>query len=97
MRVCQFVNSYASFFYLAFISKWIGECEGQECMSNLALNLGIIFANQLLGSPLIDFFLNYANRRYRLAVDNLSEESVKSKSRVEREYYLEPVSTESVS
>ncbi len=52
--VFQFVNSYASFFYIAFIAKyqpsqpsakenWQGDCGAEDCMRPLALNLGIIF------------------------------------------------------
>ncbi|CAM9174547.1 unnamed protein product, partial [Ectocarpus fasciculatus] len=57
--VFQFVNSYTSFYYLAFIAPYlprppslnddgaegdfIGECGFDDCMKPLALNLGIIF------------------------------------------------------
>ena len=50
----QFVNSYASFFYIGFIAKyqpsqpdaqdnWVGDCGAKNCMQPLAMNLGIIF------------------------------------------------------
>ena len=50
----QFVNSYASFFYIGFIAKyqpaqpdaqdnWQGDCGAKNCMRPLAWNLGIIF------------------------------------------------------
>ena len=50
----QFVNSYASFFYIGFIAKyqpsqpdaqdnWEGDCGAKNCMRPLAWNLGIIF------------------------------------------------------
>ncbi len=59
----QFVNSYASFYFLAFIAPYlsrppsladdgpegdfIGECGFDDCMKPLALNLGIIFGTSL--------------------------------------------------
>ena len=50
----QFVNSYASFFYIGFIAQyqpsqpdaqdnWVGDCGAKNCMRPLAWNLGIIF------------------------------------------------------
>jgi hypothetical protein len=48
----QFVNSYASFFYIAFIASSVssanddggqGDCAASSCMIPLGLNLAIIF------------------------------------------------------
>jgi hypothetical protein len=44
----QFVNSYASFYYIAFIAEPLGECSGNSCMESLAMNLGIIIASRIL-------------------------------------------------
>lgn len=44
----QFVNSYASFFYIAFIKQYIGDpCPG-GCMQELCIQLSTIFSNYLL-------------------------------------------------
>lgn len=61
--VFQFVNSYTSFYYLAFIAPYlprppsldddgpegdfVGECGFDDCMKPLAVNLGIIFGTAL--------------------------------------------------
>lgn len=40
----QFVNSYASFFYVAFIKSLAGDpCEG-TCMAELSTAIGVIFS-----------------------------------------------------
>jgi anoctamin-10/anoctamin-7 len=68
--VFQFVNSYASFYYLAFIAPYlprppqlsdtgveggfVGECGFDDCMKPLALNLGIIFGTALTVNNLIE-------------------------------------------
>lgn len=44
----QFVNSYASFFYVAYIKNLAGDpCEG-TCMSELSTAIGVIFSECLL-------------------------------------------------
>jgi hypothetical protein len=62
----QFINSYASFFYLAFAAEYFGECTRSTCMRNLAVNLAIIFGSRLLTNlisenliPFIIFKYNY--------------------------------------
>jgi hypothetical protein len=68
--VFQFVNSYTSFYYLAFIAPYlsrpvdleddgveggfIGECGFDDCMKPLAVNLGIIFASALFVNNAIE-------------------------------------------
>jgi len=44
------VNSYAPFFYIAFIQEPIieDECDSGSCMNALAINLAIIFGARLL-------------------------------------------------
>lgn len=44
----QFVNSYASFFYLAFIAQSLGDCPVTGCMGTLATNLAIIFGARVV-------------------------------------------------
>ena len=59
----QFVNSYSSCFYIAFIAQYmpappgspvgaVGECGGPDCMEALSINLSIIFALQFLNGSL---------------------------------------------
>ena len=60
----QFVNSYSSCFYIAFIAEYmpvppgsptgaIGECGGPDCMEALSINLGIIFLLQILNGSIL--------------------------------------------
>jgi hypothetical protein len=52
--IFQFINSYASFFYLAFIAQYTGDCpKDVGCMPSLAYNVGIIFATRYLFGTLI--------------------------------------------
>jgi hypothetical protein len=59
----QFVNSYSSCFYIAFIAQYmpappgspagaVGECGGPDCMEALSINLSIIFALKFLNGSL---------------------------------------------
>jgi hypothetical protein len=43
----QFVNSYASFFYLAFVASAMGDCPVTGCMGTLGTNLAIIFGSRI--------------------------------------------------
>lgn len=47
----QFINSYASFFFLAFVAEYVqGGCGSGEsaCLKNLAVNLAIIFGTRIV-------------------------------------------------
>lgn len=68
----QFINSYSSFFFLAFIasyldkpdgvpSSYVGECGSSTCMEPLAINLAILFATRLFLTNTIDALLPYYN------------------------------------
>lgn len=65
--IFQFVNSYASFFYLAFIAEGYGDCpEDGGCMKTLAINLAIIYGSRLLIGNLTNLvlpFIQYAYKR----------------------------------
>jgi len=63
--VFQFINSYASFFYVAFFAEVYepGGCGVYGCMYSLSINLGIIFAIRLVLSNLFDFFLPYLSHK----------------------------------
>ncbi|CAE7667975.1 ANO7 [Symbiodinium microadriaticum] len=68
----QFVNSYASFFYVAFIASSIpsetsahGDCGASTCMIPLGLNLAIIFGVQEAVTITTDGIIPYLLHRYR--------------------------------
>jgi hypothetical protein len=60
----QFVNSYCSFFYLAFVASYqpnptdddtkVGECGYSDCMVAMAINLAIIFGMRLTLSNFLE-------------------------------------------
>jgi hypothetical protein len=68
MFVFQFVNSYASFFYIAFIAAnldpvpgqpegFMGQCGYYNCMQPLSVNLAIIFGSRLTVTNLIEVLM----------------------------------------
>lgn len=85
----QFVNSYASFFYLAFIAEFVGDCDGEECMSSLAINLAIIFGTRLASGYITGIVLPYVT--YQMKYRKTVEKSAGKISRPEREFLLQPV------
>jgi anoctamin-10/anoctamin-7 len=61
----QFVNSYASFFYLAFIAESVGDCPDEGCMSVLTINLAIIFLVRLLSGNAMEILLPYLSYKFK--------------------------------
>jgi hypothetical protein len=61
----QFVNSYASFFYLAFIAESMGDCHGAACMSGLTINLATIFGTRLLVGNIMELLIPYLSYLYK--------------------------------
>lgn len=71
----QFVNNYASFYYIAFVAAnlpvppgaaegSVGECGYSDCMTALAVNLGIIFGARIfLKNTFMLFFNRFLKRR----------------------------------
>lgn len=68
--VFQFINSYASFFFLAFIAgnldrpdnapiNYLGQCGSETCMEPLSINLAIIFGSRLTIGNFTDIFIPY--------------------------------------
>ena len=69
----QFINSYSSFFFLAFVAEqlprpsdleetddqaeWVGECGAKTCMEPLQFNLLIIFVVRILFTNALNFLL----------------------------------------
>lgn len=88
--VFQFVNSYASFFYLAFVAEWRGECPESGCMSTLAINLAIIFGSRLVSGNILELLIPYLSYQYKYKAEMAKSEG--KISRPEREFLLDPVS-----
>lgn len=85
----QFVNSYASFFYLAFVAEHFGDCQGAECMESLGVNLAIIYGTRLVSSNLTGLLIPYFT--YQFKFKTLFEENDGHVSRPEKEALLQPV------
>lgn len=88
----QFVNSYSSFFYIAFIQNQVDGCDGGSCMRTLAKNLGIIFLVQLVVGNVQDIVVPYVRvkKRLRDELDDIRNTGkTKGASPVEYEYTLD--------
>lgn len=96
--VFQFVNSYSSFFFLAFVASQtssdddaLADCSGSNCMEPLAINLAVIFGSRLLTSNLTELLIPYAQFLFRyFRSKKLASGGV---SRPQREFMLEPYDT----
>ncbi|CAM9186922.1 unnamed protein product [Ascophyllum nodosum] len=58
----QFVNSYASLYYMAFVQPFVTECTYTWCLDSLCQSLAIIFCTRLL---IVKTFEIYLPRFYR--------------------------------
>ncbi len=86
--VFQFVNSYASFFYLAFFAQYFGgECGDDGCMTVLAVNLAIVYGSRLVTGNLTELFIPYLSYKYRYNKEILTSSA--EMSRPEKEFYLD--------
>ena len=103
----QFINSYASFFYIAFIAYHIEEngCGPNGCMYSLGKNLLIIFATRLLSGNFVELMVPLCKGLYRRVVEQCcccnwlmnwccrSKDAQHVFSRPELEYAMAPFDT----
>ena len=88
----QFVNSFASFFFLAFVAKYIeGGCADGDCMKALSLNLAIIFGTRLVVGNLTEMLIPYLSYQFKYRSQILIHGG--KMSRPEKEFLLERVSS----
>ncbi|OQS03419.1 hypothetical protein THRCLA_04280 [Thraustotheca clavata] len=69
----QFVNSYASLFYIAFIKFYVNGCSADAsggCMYDLMIALGIIFGLRLTSGNFFEAILPYIQRRLLAKLKN---------------------------
>ena len=73
MFAFQFINSYSSFFFLAFVASYMtrgatdddesndytGQCGATSCMIPLGLNLGIIFGSRITVTNALEVLMPY--------------------------------------
>lgn len=95
----QFVNSYASFFFLAFIASYLpkaddtpsdftGQCGAPTCMTPMSINLAIIFGTRITLTNFLDVFLPYM--AYKSKVKKETEGTSGNLTRPEKDYMLMP-------
>lgn len=98
--VFQFVNSYASFFYLGFFAQIFhpeqcnyGDAHDGNCMAPLAINLAIVLATRLVSGFISDLIIPYIIYRYKMRaeVSRAKTAGAVALTRPEREFLLEPI------
>ena len=96
----QFINSYASFFFLGFIVTYlkkpegapesnIGQCAAKNCMEPMAINLAIIFGTRLLLNNFLDVLLPYISYRNKYKAETKGVENAML-TPAEKEFMLLP-------
>lgn len=95
--VFQFINSFTSFYYLAFLSEVITaspDCGAHGCMFSLSVNLITIFAIRLVSQQVVGLVIPWMTFQYKLAGGAVMSVFTASKpnirSRPELEYLLTP-------
>lgn len=53
----QFVNSYASLFYIAFVQPFTSGCSYDSCLDSLCESLAIIFCTRLVIANTVEIYL----------------------------------------
>lgn len=98
--VFQFVNSYASFFFLAFIAlnlstssaidddTVVGQCGASTCMYPLSINLAIIFGVRLTVTNFLDIFIPYVNYKMKIRAETAGVEDLSRLTPAEHDYML---------
>ena len=76
----RFFNSYASFFYIAFLKKPLetAGCDlNNDCMAELRMQLGSIFISQLIAGNAAELLVPYIKSRMRMRADakNLAKDA----------------------
>lgn len=96
----QFVNSYASFFFLAFIAQYLtrpdgvdstfkGQCGATNCMQPLSINLAIIFGSRITITNALNVVLPYHAFRSKFAAETKGAD-VSKFTTAEKDYVLMP-------
>lgn len=95
----QFINSYSSFFFLAFIATYlpkpdgaeeedIGQCAASNCMEPIAINLAIIFGTRLFLTNFLDILMPYMSYRKKLKTETEGVAADVKLTPAEKDYLL---------
>ncbi|CAB1106693.1 unnamed protein product [Ectocarpus sp. CCAP 1310/34] len=85
----QFVNSYASLVYIAFIKEFIGSPCLVSCMNELSTNLSTVFLARLAVGNLSEVILPILKARRRQREETMGSDPERTFSGPEREYIKE--------
>ena len=96
--IFQFVNSYASFFFIAFIAgnlsptpdqnpQYLGQCGWVNCMQPLSVNLAIIFGSRLTITNALDILIPMYNKSVKLSRETKGKD-LSALTPPERDYML---------
>lgn len=99
--VFQFINSFSSFFFLAFIASYIprpaaadesfrGACGATTCMEPLMINLGIIFGIRLTLTNALEIVIPYVLYKLKLRTETAGIEAGTELTNAEKDYTLMP-------
>ena len=85
--IFQFINSFSSFFFLAFVAQYmprpadakpneLGQCGGPTCMTPLAVNLAIVFGTRMTVNNVVDFYNTHSAWKARVAEETANVVSI---------------------
>ena len=85
--IFQFINSFSSFFFLAFVAQYmprpadakpneLGQCGGPTCMTPLAVNLAIVFGTRMTVNNVMDFYNTHSAWKARVAEETANVVSI---------------------
>ena len=86
----QFVNSYASFYYVAFAARYAGDCDPKSCLTSLAINLATLYISGVTVDNTLELLIPYLKHKYKY--NKYIKKNAGQISRPEVEFLLEPVS-----
>ena len=93
--IFQFVNSFASFYYIAFVAHFVGGCtpatSDNDCMGPLSTNVGIIYVTRIVSSVVFDIIMPYGQHAKK--AKGRSAEELKMLSGPEFEYEMDAYNT----
>lgn len=95
----QFINSYSSFFFIAFVAQYInkapgsppgsvGQCGYSTCMIPLGQNVGIIFFARLTAQNIAEIFLPWMSFRSARRKETKGIEDINKMTKPEWDYLL---------
>lgn len=87
----QFCNSFASFFYIAFVKRPLeGQCLHEDCMSELQSQLLVLFLIRIIVGNTLEVVVPYLKYRYQLFRERNAVDAKASHNYIEEQAKLMP-------